>query len=385
MQQTFYVENTALYLANRRGEGVLSTKGNKLHRPIVSKAKASTYTPYADITLVQRKSEQATLTVGTWLDANTILDDTDKAQMSPYDMPGFIGTDLMKVLNDKVEKNFLANISSAANTVDGQTVGGASGSFVSFSGPTIYDVFEAASTKLRSVDAPIEGRVAVLGPHEVSAIRKLKMERESGLGDSIMANGVIGPWGGWTIVESNNLPWSASLNIATQPTDGDTVTIAGQVFTFKTTLGSTAGQVLIGGSASAARTNLLNAVTGGGTPGTDYIDLSITYDHIVRNKRGMGGAIVSNAINFTGYGDVVVSSSLTATADGWTSQLHGSYFGVEGAIDLIVQIDPNSIEFTRKEKGHADIWKGLLGMGSNMFGDGQLVSVYVKNDASTWK
>ena len=84
-------------------------------------------------------------------------------------------------------------------------------------------------------------------------------------------------------------------------------------------------------------------------------------------------------------GDVVVSETLTAVADVWSLQLHGSYFGVIGAIDLIVQIDPNSIEFTRKEKGHADIWKALLGMGSKMFEDGQLVSVYVKNDASGWK
>jgi hypothetical protein len=271
------------------------------------------------------------------------------------------------------------------NIVDGQTFGGGSGSFVSFTGPTIFDVFESATTKLRAVDAPIDGRVAVLGPHDIAAIRKLKMERESGLGDTIMQNGVIGPWAGWTIVENNNLPWSGTLTIANEPTDGDTVTVAGVVFTFKTTLGSTPGQVLIGGSASAARTNLSNAITGGGTPGTDYIDLSIMSDHLLRNKRNVSVTIVSNAMNMSGYGDIVVSSDLTNSSDGWSSLLHGSYFGVEGAIDLIVQIDPNSIEFTRKERGHADIWKGLLGMGSKMYEDGQLVSVYVKNDASAWK
>jgi len=44
--------------------------------------------------------------------------------------------------------------------------------------------------------------------------------------------------------------------LSVQPTDGDTVTLNGVTFTFKTTLGSTAGNVLIGGSASAANTNL---------------------------------------------------------------------------------------------------------------------------------
>ena len=305
--------------------------------------------------------------------------------MAPYNLPSYIARDIMRVLNDRVEKHFLSNITSAKHTVDGATVGGATGSFVSFSGPTVFDVFETAETKLRTVDAPRTGRVAVLGPHQVSAIRKLKSQRESPLGDTILQNGIIGPWNGWTIVENNNLPWSGTLTIATQPTDGDTVTIAGVTLTFKTSIGSTAGNVLIGASAATARTNLLAAVQGTGTAGTDYVDLSDADDFILRNKRNVTGSISSNDINFSGYGDVVVSSDLTATADGWSAQLHQSYFGVIGAIDLVVQINPNQIEFTRKEKGHADLWKSLLGMGSKMFSDGALTSVLVKSDASSWK
>src|ERR1700682_6330447 len=59
-----------------------------------------------------------------------------------------------------------------------------------------------------------------------------------------------------------------------QPSNGEIVTVGGTAYTFKTTLTATttAGQVLIGGSAAASATNLKNAInmTGGGTPGTDY-------------------------------------------------------------------------------------------------------------------
>lgn len=385
MQETLFVENTAVFLADRSAEAVLSHDGKKVHKPIISKAKAETYTPYQEITLRQRKAEKQTLEVDTFESANTELDDTDKAQMAQYAVPSFIAKDIMKVLNDRVEKKFLSQITGAKHVVDGETFGGAGSSLVEFSGPTIYDVFEVATTRLRTVDAPVDGRVAVLGPHDVSAIRKLTQQRETRLGDVVLSNGVVTqPWHGWTIVENNNLPWSATFTIDTNPTDGDTVTIAGVTFTFKDTLGSDAGNVKIGNDAAASRANLKAAVEGGSGAGTTYVDIDIADDHILRTKRYVRCSS-DEAMAFTGYGDVVVSADMTAATNKWSNQRHNAYFGVVGSIDLVVQIDPNQIEHTRKEKGHADIWKSLLGLGAKMFADGALTSVLVKTDASTWK
>lgn len=57
---------------------------------------------------------------------------------------------------------------------------------------------------------------------------------------------------------------------ATAPADGDTVTIDTRTYTFKTTLTGAANEILIGGSAANALTNLKSAISGTGTPGTDY-------------------------------------------------------------------------------------------------------------------
>lgn len=383
MQETLFVENTALFLADRSAGDVLAMDGKKVHKPILSKAKAETYTPYSDITLRQRSAEKQTLEVDTFESANTILDDTDKAQMSPYNVPSFIAKDIMKVLNDRIEKKFLSKIADSKHVIDGETLGGAASSLASFSGPTIFDIFEVATTKLRTVDAPIDSRVAVLGPHDVSAVRKMQAQRETKLGDSVLANGLIGPWQGWNIVENNNLPFSATLTLGTNPTDGDTLDIAGVRITFVASLGLTAGNVLIGANAAATKANLKAAIEGGSGAGTTYVDLAIEDDFILRTKRNVKYDTTTGAV--TGYGDVVVKSDLTAVGDGWSNQRHDAYFGVIGAIDLVVQIDPNKIEFTRKEKGHADIWKSLLGMGTKMFADGALTSVLVKTNASSWK
>lgn len=68
-----------------------------------------------------------------------------------------------------------------------------------------------------------------------------------------------------------------SLNVAatdvatgvTTPTDGDTVTIAGQTYRFKTTIAAI-GDIHINGSLTNALTNLKSAINGTGTAGTDY-------------------------------------------------------------------------------------------------------------------
>lgn len=385
MQKTLFVENTAVYLADTDAASVLSNDGKKVHKPIMSKAQTGTYTPYNDIAFKRQSATKQTLTVDTFEYAAEEIDWTDKKQTAKYNPVAFSAMSMQRSLNNRIEQNYLSKITGSKHVVDGETVGGASGSYVGFSGATIFDVFEAADTKLGSADAPTDGRVAVLGPHAVAAIRKLKSQRETPLGDTIMSNGIIGPWNGWTIIQNNNLPWSGTLTVATQPTDGDTVTVAGVTFTFKTALGSTAGQVLIGASASTARTNLKSAIEGGGTAGTDYVELETEDIFILREKRHVRATISSNDMNMTGFGDIVVSETLTAAADVWSNQLQGSHFGVRGAIDLVVQIDPNDIRIIEKEKGFADLTKSLLGMGAFMYDDGARASVYTKIDASAWK
>ena len=60
------------------------------------------------------------------------------------------------------------------------------------------------------------------------------------------------------------------ISDATAPSDTDTVTIDTKVYTFKTALTSTEGEVLIGGTAAAALDNLRSAINHTGTANTDY-------------------------------------------------------------------------------------------------------------------
>jgi len=96
---------------------------------------------------------------------------------------------------------------------------------------------------------------------------------------------------------------TGTLTLTSAPTDGSTVTVAGTVYTFKTTLSNPAvsGEVAIGSSgATSALANLALAIAGTGTAGTNY---------------GAGTPTVS---------------SVTAAASGSTLSLHAVTAGTSG-------------------------------------------------------
>jgi len=380
LQNTLFVENTAVFLAGTDAASVLAVDGRKYHKPIMSHASTGTYTPGSDIEDKDYVSTDEELEVDTFKYGSMYLDDTEKKQ-SGYAISGRIANDIQKQLNNLSEQAFLNRVKDdAGHTVDAGNVGGASGSPLELLASNASQVFTASHTKLDVVDASRIGRVAVVGPHTVGVLRETKSGRETGLGDLVLANGVIGPWQGWTIVQNNNLPWTATLTIAATPTDGDTVIVAGVTFTFKDTLGAVAGQVHINGSAANARTNLLLALTGGST-GTEYIQIS-DENRFILNKRAIAGTS-AEAMALTGNGDIVVSETFNSGSNLFSAQVHHSWFGLRGATDLAIQM-PTMLETTRVEKRFGDRIKGLEGWGVKTFADGARALIDVQIDASAW-
>lgn len=376
LQLDLYTENTAFYLANQSLSDVISTNGRKAHRPILSHPQVGTYTPHSDISFQSKTASKGTLEVSTFSYAAEDIDITEKMQ-TPYNLLSHSLTSIRKGLMNKVEQLFLAEISNAAHTI--------SGSPVDVQSTNIMDVVEEAEAKLGAFNAPMATnmRAMVFGPTTVAKLRRQRAERETGLGDSVSANGVIGPWQGWTVVQNNNLPWSATLTIATNPTDGDTVTISGVTFEFQDDLADvTAGNVGVlrhSATAATSRANLAAAINGTGTAGTDYTTLTPMQNFIIRRMRGLT-ATTAQAMAFTGFGDISVSETLTATADVWSNQVQKAGFMIRGAIDMVIQF--MDLEVEKKEKGFADLPKGIIGVGAEMFDDGKYLSVYLNQDAS---
>jgi len=370
LQKVYFVENSAVYLAGKDAKSTLSADGRKFHKPIMSHVVDGVYTPGTDIDDTELKAEDQLLEVDTFRYGSAYIDKVS-AKQNFYSAVNFAAQSIQRTLNNRIEQAFLSKVTGAAHTIDAGVI----------TDSNAVDLFGQAHTNLDSEDIPMMDRVAVVGPHTVEILRKVKANRETQLGDQVLANGIIGPWKGWTVVQNNNLPYSASLKIATQPTNNDTVTVAGVTFTFKTTLGTDAGNVLIGADAAAARANLKAAIEGGSGAGTTYIAPKAS-DAFKLLKRGI--TITSDEdMALAGFGDIVVKETLTATADIWSGQEQLSWFGVRGATDLVVQLPP-APEFTPVEKRFGVRAKSLTGYGAKTFDDGAIALNKVVIDASQW-
>ena len=386
MQKTLFVENTAVFLADYEPSRVLTADGRKYHKPIISKPATGTYVPYQDATVTTLTSSDQELEVDQFKYAFVEVDDTDKKQ-NFYDAASFAAMAMQKQLNNLIEQHWLSQVTSAFNTIDAGSVGGVPGQNLVLDQSNAVQLFTAAHTKLDMQDAPFAERYAVVGAHTVGVLRQVKGNRESALGDSVLANGIIGPWQGWTVVQNNNLPYSASLELSVNPTAGDTFTIAGVTFTARA-VPSVAGEFDIGADAAATRVIMVNAINGSATgknSATGYFEISSENRFILSEKRKVVAVdnIAGTQIDITGYGDIVVAETFTSGSNVWSGQLQHSVFMLRGAIDLAVQM-PASVEVTRKEKGFADYIKSLEMFKAKAFDDGARVLVDVKIDASSW-
>lgn len=381
LQADLYVANTAVYLANQSLSELISETGYKAHRPILSHPQVGTYTPHNDINFEKKSATKETLTVDTFEYAAEDIDITESKQ-SPYDLLGHSLMSIRKGLMNAVEQKFLSEITNAEHSI--------SGSPVEVTTNNILDILEEAEGKLGAFDAPYETsmRAAVLGPRTVARLRRAKSDRESGLGDSVLANGVVGPWQGWTVVQSNNLPYSATLELATNPADGDTVTIAGVTFEWQDDLDDvTPGNVGVlrdNAAVDVSRANLVACINDSGTAGTNYVQMDAKSNFIIRRKRRITATNDNSKDEMTiaGFGDISVSDDLTDTTDTWADQKQESVFMIRGAIDMVLQF--MDLKVADKEKGFADLPKGIIGVGTKTFSDGALLMVNLTQDVSSF-
>jgi hypothetical protein len=154
--------------------------------------------------------------------------------------------------------------------------------------------------------------------------------------DETIKRGYKGKWLDMDVYVSNNLTFTATLDLATAPADNDTVTIGGQTFTFKTTLGSTAGNVLIGANAAASQANLISAINGSAGAGSTYVAIS----QEDRNSKlvGITAAQGTNQVLITSiHGYRAVSSVMTTAANDWKDAVLRCLVMEKGAIDFGLQ------------------------------------------------
>jgi hypothetical protein len=138
--------------------------------------------------------------------------------------------------------------------------------------------------------------------------------------------GLIGRYGeapDESLLDSAAAKATGTLTFTANPHNNDTVTIGGRTYTFKTSLGATAGEVHIGASASASLDNLIAAINNAAGGGTAYAAATTVHATVTAaagagdtmvvtaKANGTAGNAIGTTETFTAAGNVFGASTLS--------------------------------------------------------------------------
>ena len=376
-------------IASFEQEAVLK-KGDTVSRPYRSTLVTKKHTRSTTFTAQDPSETEELLTVQESRILPFYIDDLDELQAN-YNLRNEYADDSAKLLSNDVDGEVLSEYDQAISTVDMADFGGSADEGITVSESNVKRLFTIAKRKLRKQNVVVSSGdlFAVCSPELVQILEDMLANKESGLGDSTSLNGHMGKYMGFEIYESNALSCTKELALATTPTDGDTVVLtvgaATATFTFKTTLGATAGNVLIGGSADVARANLVALINAPSTTTANGVALATAdADELLKYATATNDNTANTAsIEVRGQGTFTATETLTDATDGFTAakDIQHNLFGKKGAIDVVIQAMPNVKVKDVSNMTGANIVQWNL-FGKKTFNDGakELVDVRVRAD-----
>ena len=352
-QEVFYKRTVSSVVADVSKRALMSA-GQTLTRTYRSGSindAPSVYSRGTDISLTDITDTAETLTVNKQFADGFYVDDFDAIQ-DKYDIAANYGKDYGERMKSQIDADVLYEVVNASSVVDAWSVGGVAGQGITLSTSTILNVFTAATKKLAKLNIMDTDKVGVISPEVEEFISLYYGAKVTDLGDKVAENGYFTKISGYQLYTSNNTTGTAVLALATNPTANDTVTIQGVTFTFVASIGTTAGNVLIGADADASRANLAALINAPWTTTAQGVALTGTN---LKNIQARAVATNDNTANtltvrYKGAGVLTVSETLTAGADVWTTALQKQLclLGVRNmCTTLVVQSAP---KIYRKEE-----------------------------------
>lgn len=385
-QTVFYKINVAKALADMSFQGEMS-RGDTLHRPYRSTGSIQSYSRGTDVTIDDITDTDETLTVNSEFATGIYIDNFDKVQ-SNYDIAAGYGKDYGVYMSNKVDADILGEVQNATSTFDDGDIGGTSGNGITLTTSNVLKVFSGARRKLAQQDVPIENVFATVSPEAEEVVIQYISGRDTMYGDDMNKNGFIGKFLGVDLYRTNQSYGSAVLSLATQPTNSDTVTIEGVTFTFVSSIGTTAGNVLIGANVDATRANLAGLINAPTTTSSTQVALSTANARKFLNYSATNDNTADTlTVKAKGVGVLTVSKVLTDATDTWTTAKIKQHlmFGIKGAVTCVMQKEPSlDIQQAQKRpKGCMYLINAML-YGYKTFVDGAKQLVNVQLNASSY-
>lgn len=310
--------------------------GFRVSRPYLGDVYAMSYTRDTAPTFQNMVATDEYLTVDQAKIIPLYLDDIDEIQNKWNAMSNYVERANYQLRN-KIDQAVLATVSSAALS---------NSSAVTLTTANIFQKFSEAKAALfnNGVDDMKPWYAAVDGD-TVSLIEQTLGFNGFKVSDDVLENGwgianYLGSWAGLEMFKTQNLPSTVAIVFSDDPADAATLTINGVTFTFKSTLGAVAGNVLIDGGSDVdvtIGTNLVAAINGT-APGSIYVQLSDA-NRAKLASQGVTAAYTagSNTLTLTAAGEMVIGGTQATGTVG--TQTMSLMIGQMGNVDLVIQKD----------------------------------------------
>ena len=299
--------------------------GTVLNIPRLAFQSVGSYTKYTNVTVSDLTTANDTLTINQTQMITFAMDKIDMGDNYINIIPKATANAGYK-LKQAIDGAFLQQYSNATNyyNVNGLNAG-ASTPVVLASGASqnLSAVFGDSQAKLINDGANINDICLVVDAVVLNIINTLGLENGFTVADEAYTNKVARGYKGrflWMEVYlATNLTCTSVLDMATQPTANDTITIAGQVFTFVSPIGTTAGNVLIGANVDATRVSLAALINAPGTTtatGVAVTDPSKFANFITAVDSPSGDTLTVTSIS----GRMSPSSVMTNASNDWQQE-----------------------------------------------------------------
>lgn len=340
--------------------------GDRVHRPTSPDFVVNTYVRNTDVTLQDVTTGDEYMDIDRSKEVSFYIDKLD-AKQSKYDVEMESVKRATYQIKNEMDAEVLKKVLDATYYADAAQNGGSAGTAATLVPSTTVQFFENAKAILRTADVEDDRpRYAVVTPSVTSVIAQTFVGAGFNLADSTLKNGYKGDAFGLKIFESTNVLHTQTATLSTAVAT-NAVTVAGVTFTFVASIGTTAGNVLLGSSDTDAAANLAALINAPAT--TTANGVAISAANIIKLKKaGVYATAAAGVVTIYGAGSFVASKTGAPITLG--SLISHCELGRMGATDLVVQMNPE-VQKNKDPKKSGYNWLIIDLYGTKKFQEGK--------------
>jgi hypothetical protein len=341
-QEVFPKVLVAKEVANTRFEKVLKY-GESVERVIfdISGVRVRSVTRGSASTIDSVTDSSELITINLEKEAAFHISDGEVTQSGPLNPGEEIGREVARKVAIDLDGRVFAEVLNASYDFDNGdlTTGASTGTPITLSSTTVPQMVTRMPAKLRAKNNQdiVSSMILVVDSYAASDIAQYLLGKSIDLAGSVFKNGYTDVVSNAKMYVTENLTGEVKITGSGTFSNGETIVINGVTLTAVSTIGSTAGNFLIGADLAASLTNLAGLINNPGTTSATQVALSAANQIAFTDTFKFSAVATATTVVVTGIGSGRITATEAAANAAITYSLIHAYFGKKGAIDLVVQ------------------------------------------------